>query len=138
VDLLGPGNIGWVRVAGGLLLIGYAGWVYVQPAEEETRERGPSRSAFLMSFATIFLLELADTTMIFEIVFVAEWGWLIVLVSGAAALITVAAWDVTLGSRLGARIRPQTLKKVVVTVLLVVGVVTIVYGLVPGAFPSFG
>ncbi len=136
--LLGPSHIAWLRVAGGAVLLGYAAWVYFQAPEAETVQQRPPGSALVVALVSIFLLELGDTTMIFEIVFVAEWGWLVVLVAGTAALVTVAAWDVALGNRLGVRVRPETLRKVVVVVLTIVGVVTIVYGLAPGAFPTLG
>jgi Ca2+/H+ antiporter, TMEM165/GDT1 family len=138
-DVLGPSRIGWLRVAGGLFLLGYAGWLYFHP-ESENPDRIPrtSRSALVTAFVTIFLLELGDTTMVFQIVFVSDFGWLIVLVAGALALVTVAAWDAYLGSYLGARLDPRLLHRVVVSVLLVVGVVTIAYGLAPGAFPTLG
>ena len=136
-ELLGPSRIGWLRVAGGSVLLVYAAWVYFQP-EEETVHRGPPGSAFFVAFVTIFLLEMGDTTMIFEIVFVANWGWLVVLAAGSLALVTVATWDVALGNRLGLRVEPATLRRIVVVVLTIVGVVTIAYGLAPAAFPSLG
>jgi Ca2+/H+ antiporter, TMEM165/GDT1 family len=136
VDLLGPAHILWVRVGGGAVLLAYAAWLYLRGPEPERAATERAGSVFVVAFGTIFLLELADTTMIFEIVFVATWGWLVVLVAGAAALVTVAAWDVALGRRLGMKVDPETLRKVVVVVLTVVGVVTIAYGLAPGAFPA--
>ena len=139
VDLLGPSHIGLLRVAGGLFLIGYATWLYFHPeSEDPNRIPRTARSAFLTALATIFLLELGDTTMIFEVVFVSDFGWLIVLGAGALALITVAAWAAYLGSRLGARLDPKLLHRVVVAVLLIVGAVTIVYGLAPNVFPALG
>jgi len=138
-DILGPSHIGLLRVAGGIFLMGYAGWLYFHP-ESEDPDRLPRtpRSALVAAFVTIFLLELGDTTMIFEIVFVSDFGWLVVLVAGALALITVAAWDAYLGSRLGARLDPRLLHRIVVVVLFIVGAVTIVYGLAPGVFPALG
>ncbi len=138
LELLGPSRVGWVRVAGGALLLGYAAWLYLHPEEEAAGRRGPPGSIVYVAFLTVFLLELADTTMIFEIVFVATWGWLLVLAAGSAALVSVAAWDVLLGARLGSRIRPETLRKIVIVVLSIVGVVTIAYGLAPSAFPILG
>jgi putative Ca2+/H+ antiporter (TMEM165/GDT1 family) len=136
-ELLGPSRIGWLRVGGGAFLVAYALWSYLAPEVDEKVASGTrGRPAFLAAFVTIFLLELGDTTQIFEIVFVADWGWLVVLAAGSLALVTVAAWDVFLGGRLGARVEPQVLRKVVLVVLLVVGVGTIVYGLAPGAFPT--
>jgi len=136
-DVLGPARVGLLRVVGGAFLIAYALWLYFHP-ESEDPDRLPRtpRSAFLTALVTIFLLELGDTTMIFQIVFVSDFGWAIVLVAGALALVTVAAWDAFLGSRLAHRLDPHLLHRVVVAVLLIVGAVTIAYGLVPGAFPT--
>ncbi len=139
VAALGPGRLGLVRVAGGAFLIAYAVFVYLHPEDEEREKaREKLRSAFTAAFLTIFLLELGDTTMVFETIFVTDWGWFVVLVAGAAALVTVAAWDVLLGRTLGARIDPALLRKVVVVVLLIVGAVTIAYGVAPTAFAGLG
>jgi Ca2+/H+ antiporter, TMEM165/GDT1 family len=136
-DALGPTRIGWLRVAGGSFLIAYALWSYLAPeVEDEVAAEARGRAAFTAALLTIFLLELGDTTQIFEIVLVADWGWLIVLVSGTLALGTVAAWDVFLVRRLGARVEPQLMRKIVFVVLVVVGAGTILYGLAPGAFPT--
>ena len=136
VAALGPGRIGLVRVVGGVFLIGYAGWVYFHPEEEESPHlREDFRSALVAAFVTILLLELGDTTMIFEIVFVTDWGWLTVFVAGSAALVLVAAWNVHLGRTIGTRVPPRLLNRIVVVALTVVGAVTIAYGIAPGAFP---
>jgi len=136
-DLLGPSRIGYLRVAGGLFLIGYAAWLYYHPeSDDPNRLPRTPRTALIASLVTVFLLELGDTTMIFEIVFVSDFGWLIVLVAGTLGLVVVAAWDSFLGSRLGERLEPRLLHRVVVAVLVIVGAVTIAYGLVPAAFPS--
>jgi len=136
-DILGPSRIGLLRVAGGLFLIGYAVWLYYHPeADDPNRLPRTPRTALVAAFVTVFLLELGDTTMIFEIVFVSDFGWLVVLVAGTLGLVVVAAWDAFLGSRLGARLEPRLLHRVVVLVLVIVGAVTIAYGLVPGAFPT--
>lgn len=139
VDLLGPGRIGFLRVAGGLFLMGYATWLYFHPeSDDPNRIPRTARSALTTAFLTIFLLELGDTTMIFQIVFVSDFGWLVVLVAGSLALAMVAASSSYLGAHLGARLDPRTLHRVVVSVLLIVGALTIAYGLAPGAFPTLG
>ena len=137
--VLGPAHIGLLRVGGGLFLIGYAVWLYLHP-ESDDPNRLPTtpRTALVTAFVTIFVLELGDTTMIFQIVFVADFGWLIVLVAGALALVVVAAWDCWLGSRLAGRLEPRLLHRIVVAVLVVVGAVTVAYGLAPSAFPTLG
>lgn len=139
VDAIGPSRLGLIRVAGGVFLLGYAGWVYFHPGLEESPHlREDVRSALTTAFLTIFLLEMGDVTMIFEIVFVTDWGWFTVLIGGAAALVTIAAWNVHLGRVIGARVAPRLLNRIVVLVLSVVGVFTIAYGLVPAAFPTLG
>lgn len=136
VALLGPARLPWVRVAGGAFLLVYAAALALRPPEAgDERARLDHRSAFLTAFVSILLLELGDTTMIFEIVFVADYGWLIVLAAGSLALVAVAAWDVFLGQRLGTRISPERLKIVVVVVMALVGLVTVLYGIAPGLFP---
>lgn len=134
--VFGPERVGLLRVAGGTFLIGYALWLYFRTEKEETAIAATARTAFVGAFATILLLELGDTTMIFEVVFVANFGWLVVLLAGALSLAVVGAWDVWLGRRLGARVSPARLKRVVVVVLTLVGAFTILYGLAPGLFPS--
>jgi Ca2+/H+ antiporter, TMEM165/GDT1 family len=134
--VLGPGRIGLLRAGGGAFLIGYAIWLYLGPEEEPEIARH-ARSALYAALLTIFLLELGDTTMIFEIVFVSSVGPWVVFAAGASALVAVAAWDVKLGERLGAKLPARQLNRVVVAVLLVVGALTIAYGLDPGLFASF-
>ncbi|MGC2205896.1 MAG: TMEM165/GDT1 family protein [Thermoplasmata archaeon] len=134
VALLGPGRIGVVRVLAGSFLIAYALWLLYRGPDVSSGEPTTPRTALVAAFATVFVLELGDTTMIVEILFVTDWGWLIVFLAGALALILVAAWAAWLGSRLGRRVEPILLHRVVVGVLLVVGALTIAYGLAPGAF----
>ena len=137
--VLGPSHIGLLRVAGGIFLIGYATWLYFHPEEDDPNRlpRTP-RTALVTAFLTIFLLELGDTTMIFQIVFVSDFGWLVVLVAGALALVMVAGFSCFVGSHLGARLDARVLHRVVVSILIVVGAVTIAYGLVPSAFAVLG
>jgi len=136
-DVLGPSRIGLLRVGGGVFLIGYADWRYYHPeTEDEAHPARTPHSALITAFVTIFLLELGDTTMIFQIVFVTDFGWLLVFVAGALALVVVAGWSAYLGSRLGARVEPRLLHRIVVVILLIVGCVTILYGLMPSWFPT--
>ncbi|MFZ0892465.1 MAG: TMEM165/GDT1 family protein [Thermoplasmata archaeon] len=135
-DFLGPQHISYLRIGGGLFLIGYALFLYFGEEEENPTLGKVPRSAIFTAFLLIFLLELGDTTMIFEIVFVGTTGNpLLVFVAGSAALISVAATGSLIGSHLGARVEPKLLKRIVVVVLLIVGALTILYGLAPQAFP---
>jgi Ca2+/H+ antiporter, TMEM165/GDT1 family len=134
VALLGPSRIGLVRVAAGSFLIAYALSLWYRGPESEDATPATARTAFVAALATVFLLELGDTTMIVEILFVTEWGWFIVFTAGALALILVAAWAAWLGNRLGTRVEPKLLHRIVVGILIAVGALTIVYGLAPQAF----
>lgn len=135
-SVLGTERLRWLRLAGGLFLIGYAAFTLSRRAEEEPERIHDLRGAFAAAFVTIALLELGDTTMIFEIVFVPTFGWLDVLVGGAVGLVAVAAWDAWLGRRLSVRLRPRTVQRIVVTILFIVGGLTVLYALAPSAFPS--
>lgn len=137
LNLLGPNGTLWVRFVGGLFLVAYALWLLYRGPEADRLPETTARGAFTTAFLTVFLLELGDTTMIFEAVFVGNFGWWIVLVGGALALVTVAAWDVWLGRRLARRVRPQSLHYGVTAVLALVGAFTLAYGLEPGWFPWF-
>jgi Ca2+/H+ antiporter, TMEM165/GDT1 family len=134
VALLGPERIGLVRIAAGSCLIIYALYLAYRGPELVSDESSTARTAFFAAFATVFLLELGDTTMIVEILFVTDWGWLIVFVAGALALTAVAAWAAWLGNRLGTRVEPVLLHRIVVGILLAVGALTVAYGFAPGAF----
>ncbi len=123
----------WVRVGGGLVLLGYAAFLYFVP--ESDRQPPTGRSAFGAALLLILLLELGDTTMIFTILFAVEFGQLLVVFAAAAlALACVAGLAATLGSRLGARVEPRVLERLVVVILVVAGVLTILYALEPGLF----
>jgi len=119
-----------------VFLIGYAAWTLLGPRSPELTDQGSLAGAFVAAFTTIFLLELGDTTMIFEVVLVPTFGWLAVLAGGALGLGTVAAWDVWLGGRIGLRLPPETVRKVVAGILFAVGLATVLYGLAPSAFPA--
>ncbi len=137
VAALGPSRIDLLRIAGGAFLIAYAVWLLLRPVDEPVAPRF-GRSALLTAFLLTFLLELGDTTMIFQIVFVTTYGWEIVLAAGAAGLITTAALGTTIGRHLGLRVPPAQLQKLVIAVLLVVGALTVLYGIDPGLFSWIG
>lgn len=134
VELLGPSRIGLIRAGAGACLIGYALYLLYRGPDEKEATSTTQRTAFLTALATVFVLELGDTTMFVEILFVTTYGWAVVLVGGALGLIAVAAWGAWLGGRLGARIEPMLLHRIVVTILLIVGSLTILYGLAPSTF----
>ena len=131
---LGAGGIRDLRLGGGVFLLGFATYVLLRQPEAGPATVASVRGAFLAAFATILLLELGDTTMIFEVVLVPTLGPLNVFVGGSVGLSTVAAWDVWLGRRIAVYLAPETVRRVVAAVLYVVGGVTIAYALLPGLF----
>jgi putative Ca2+/H+ antiporter (TMEM165/GDT1 family) len=135
IDVIG-GHVVYLRLAGGIFLLGYAAYLALAP--EGTRTTPGSGSTAIAAFLLIFLLELGDTTQIFMIVFVATFlEPVTVFLAGALALCCVAASGCYIGSRLGARVEPKVLDKVVIVILSVIGVVTIVLALLPGLVPMF-
>jgi putative Ca2+/H+ antiporter (TMEM165/GDT1 family) len=129
------GQIAYLRLGGGAVLLGYAGYLAIVP---EADRRPPSgRSGFATAFLWVGLLELGDTTMILIIVFVSAMPSApIVFVAAALALALVAASAALIGSRLGARVEPRVLDRLVTVILAVVGAVTILYALEPAWFPA--
>ncbi|MCI4331790.1 MAG: TMEM165/GDT1 family protein [Thermoplasmata archaeon] len=135
LDLLG-GNVFWLRLGGGILLLGYAGYLRLVPESERRAPTG--RSALSTAFLLIFLLELGDTTMVLTIIFAGAFDApAVVFLAAASALALVAASAALIGSQLGPRVPPAVLERVVIGVLCVVGVFTIIWALAPGAFPAW-
>ncbi len=134
VDALRP-ELYLVRLAGGLLLVGYAVYLLVHHDEEKPVTTG--RNALTTAFLMIFLLELGDTTMILTINFVATYtDPVLVGLAAFLGLAFVAGTACVLGPRVGARVEPKQLELAVIAVLAIVGMVTILYAVDPGAFPS--
>jgi putative Ca2+/H+ antiporter (TMEM165/GDT1 family) len=129
------GHLAYLRLGGGVLLLGYAGYLLIVPEHE--RRPPEARSAFATAFLLIFLLELGDTTMVFTINFISTiQNPALVGLAAGSALVLVAASAALIGSRFGARVEPKLLERVVIVILIVAGVVTVVYALEPGWFPS--
>ena len=134
LELLG-GQVLYLRLGGGVLLLAYAAYLALAPEKPETIRA--ARSAGLTAFVLILLLELGDTTMILTMNFVFTTRDVVLVgVASGLALITVAASACFVGSRLGARINPHQLERLVIVILALVGVLTILYALDPGFFPS--
>lgn len=129
------GQIVYLRLGGGLFLLAYASYLFFVP---ESERRSPvGRSPFTTAFLLILLLELGDTTMVFTIAFVVTMpSAIVVALAAGLALTCVAASASIIGKRLGARLEPRALERVVIVVLTIVGIVTILYALEPGWFPS--
>jgi putative Ca2+/H+ antiporter (TMEM165/GDT1 family) len=129
------GELVYLRLAGGVVLLGYAAFVAFSPEREPKPQEGRATAAG--AFAMIFLLEFFDTSMIFIIILVATIGNPLLVGSAAVlAFVAVASTAVLIGARLGPRVEPRYLNRIVVVVLSVVGVLTILSALVPALFPE--
>jgi Ca2+/H+ antiporter, TMEM165/GDT1 family len=121
----------YVELAGGLLILAFALYLARSPAEAPARDS--RRGAFVSAFLLIFLLELGDTTMILLVLFTGSLRDPVgVYLAGSVALLSVAAFACWAGGRLGARLAPRVLKRAVVTILLIVGSVTVLLAAFPG------
>ncbi|HEV2231324.1 MAG TPA: TMEM165/GDT1 family protein [Thermoplasmata archaeon] len=129
------GDLVFLKLGGGAFILGYAGYLSLVPPEARAPPSG--RSAFASAFLLIFLLELGDSTMILIVLFAGTTGApLLVFAAGASALLAVASIGSNLGRRLGARVEPKVLDRLVIGILVVVGLITIVAALEPGWIPS--
>ncbi len=134
VAVLQP-EIVWLRVGGGLFLIGYA--LYLARVPESERRLPVGKTAGATAFLTILLLEMGDTTQWLTIGFVfTQPNVLVVAAAAAAGLLCVAATAVLIGHRVGARVEPAVLERVIVVVLLAVGALTILVALDPSILPA--
>lgn len=124
------GDLRIVQLGGGVVLLGFVGYLVLVPESERRPPEG--RSAFATALLLILLLELGDATMILIVIFAGSTGSpLLVLLAGVAALSTVALVGTTIGSRIGARVEPKLLDRVVQVILAIVGLLTIALALDP-------
>jgi len=126
----------WIRVAGGVIMIAYAGWelkgLAVKKLGEETisneEERLAKRArigahAFLSIVLALATLDLAgDATELLLIVYVARFGnLLLIILAGSLSLIAATAVVTTLGSTLGRILTPRKMRSVSVAIFALIG-----------------
>jgi Ca2+/H+ antiporter, TMEM165/GDT1 family len=126
----------WVRLAGGVVMLGYGFWEAralvglreVEREEAKVEKTGSPWKAFLALVAALALLDLAgDATEVLTIVFVARYADpLLVFLGACAGLICADAVETTLGSRLGKLLTPERLRYFSVVVFLALGASIIV------------
>jgi putative Ca2+/H+ antiporter (TMEM165/GDT1 family) len=121
----------WIRLAGGLVMVGYALWearglvglASVEEQESKVRQATTPWRAFAAMVAALVLLDLAgDATEVLIIVFVAHYGDLLfVFASVLLGLLCATALETALGNRLGKFLTPARLRVVSVAVFLLLG-----------------
>ncbi|MCI4363745.1 MAG: TMEM165/GDT1 family protein [Thermoplasmata archaeon] len=135
----------WVKVAGGLLLVGFGlrglararGTEEHEPSERSSGPLGHSQVR-LLAFSLILFLEMGDNTQILTILFVASTrNPLLVFVAATLALVTVAGIGARSGEFLRTRVPAERLERVLAAVLVLIGSLTVLFALEPGLFPSF-
>jgi putative Ca2+/H+ antiporter (TMEM165/GDT1 family) len=126
----------WVRLAGGLVMIGFGLWEYFRREGEEKEEQSllgrtinkGDWSIFLGAVSLLVLLDLAgDATEVLTIVYVARFSdVLLVFVGAVTALVSASALETFLGGRL-ARILPTgNIRKISLVIFLIIGTLVIV------------
>lgn len=121
----------WIRLIGGILMIGFGIWQYQSTKVEEDEEKRlieqtkkkSALSIFLGAVALLILLDLAgDATEVITIVFVARYSNpLLVFVGAIVALVTATAVETALGNTLKKYLSSKRLRILSLVVLLIIG-----------------
>ncbi len=136
----------WIKLVGGVIMLGYAVFQYAQGLREErnVQKRGEKLAsgrtssdlaAFLAVLASLVVLDLAgDATELLTVIFVAQFDNLLLVFSGAViALVTATAIETILGNRLGKVLTARGIRYLSIVVFLIIGSVVIVSTVLPGA-----
>jgi putative Ca2+/H+ antiporter (TMEM165/GDT1 family) len=128
-------SVYWIRLAGGIVMIGYALWearglVGVREVERQgsrVEKTGSPLKAFVALVGALILLDVAgDATEILTIVLVARYENPLLVFSGACVgLISAAAIETALGNRFGRLLTPARIRIVSIGVFLFLGVAII-------------
>jgi len=121
----------WIRIAGGVIMLGYGLWQArglvgmkaVMEEESRVQKAGTPWKAFVAMVGALALLDLAgDATEVLVIVFVAHYkDLLFVSTAVLLGLLTATALETALGSRLGRLLTPKRLRIVSAVVFLLLG-----------------
>lgn len=129
----------WIKLAGGVIMIGYAGYEYFSTSKEEIEEdkkkldkRAAGKNEFLRLFLSIIsmliILDLAgDATEVLTIVFVARFqNVALVFVSCVVALSGASAVETVIGNRLGKLFSFERIRVFSLLVFAIIGTIIIV------------
>ena len=128
--------ITWVRLAGGLAMIGFAAWEYFHREENGEEDKkllkktlnSSDWSIFLGAVSLLILLDLAgDATEVLTIVYVAKFSDAILVFLGAVtALVSASALETFLGRRLKKILSTSNITKLSLAVFVIIGTVIVV------------
>ena len=126
----------WIRLAGGIAMIGYALWEArglvgigeVEKQETKVKRTGSPLRAFLVLVGALIFLDVAgDATEILTIILVARYENPLLVFSGACiGLFTATALETALGNRLGRILTPTRLRYGSIVVFLLLGISIII------------
>jgi putative Ca2+/H+ antiporter (TMEM165/GDT1 family) len=124
----------WIKLGGGVVMIGFALWDYFRKAGEEEEELLKRRltrtgwNVFLTAVSLLILLDLAgDATEVLTIVYVARFSNVTVVFLGCVtALYAASAVETFIGNRLRRILTPNRIRIFSLLVFLVIGSVIIV------------
>lgn len=124
----------WIKLAGGVVMIGYALWQYFsKEGEEESRmiERATQRTGlrvFLGAVSLLILLDLAgDGTEVLEIFYVAHYANVpLVFLGSITGLIAASALETIIGGRLVRVLSIARIKVFSLLVFLIIGSIIVV------------
>ena len=128
----------WVRLAGGVVMIGFAVWEFLESASEEaseekrllerTRKGRSNWSVFVGAVSMLIILDLAgDATEVLTIVYVARFSSVLLVFLGAVtALVSASALETILGTKLSKLLSPRRIAILSLIVFLAIGSVIIV------------
>jgi len=135
-----------VKIAGGVIMIGYAAWGYFSERGEESKAENEEDqilkraskthtawSAFASAVALLAVLDLAgDATEVLTIVYVAHFdNALLVFVGCVSALVCASALETVLGSKLKKFLSVERLRYISLGIFLVIGAYIIASTLLP-------
>ncbi len=127
-----------IKLAGGAIMLAYAGWEYYRFSSEEhdmdereekllaKRGRG-AWSIFIPAVISLIALDLAgDATELITVVFLARFQDVLVVFSGAViGLVAATAVETTLGNKLGKLLSPKRIKYLSIAVFIIIGTTVI-------------
>jgi len=128
----------WIKIAGGVIMIGYGVWGFMRGGEKELAEeeekllaRTSLKSmwpAFLAAVSMLALLDLTgDATEVLIIVFVAHFNNVIlVFISALTALIAATAIETAVGNRLRNHLSLKTLRLFSLLIFVIIGAAIII------------
>jgi len=143
--VLGPYLL-WVKIAGGLVLVAFGAREILrvpapvhEPGEGTPAVAHTARQVRTVALGLAFLLEMGDNTQILAIVFVASTGDVVlVFVAATAALVMIAAVSSRGAGYLHEHVPEERLRVILGGLLIAVGLLTILFTVLPSLLPFAG